>query len=69
MTRMDLNSIVQQAKDFAGKNPDKVREGIDKVEAMVNEKTGNNYADQVKHGADAVEGQLGVPADGADGSK
>ncbi|MBD2759464.1 antitoxin [Yimella sp. cx-573] len=58
---MDFKSIIAKAKDFAGKNPDKVRGGIDKAEAVVNEKTGNRYADKVKQGADAVEGQLGLP--------
>lgn len=57
---MDLKSIIAKAKGFASKNPDKVRQGIDKAEAVVNEKTGNKYADQVKKGADAVEDQLGV---------
>lgn len=57
---MDLNKIIAKAKEFAGKNPDKVRDGIDKAEAVVNEKTGGKYSDQIKKGADAVEDQLGV---------
>lgn len=57
---MDFKNINAKAKDFAGKNPDKVRDGIDKAEAVVNEKTGGKYSDQIKKGADAVEGQLGV---------
>lgn len=59
---MDLKSIIAKAKSFASKNPDKVRQGIDKAEAVVNEKTGNKYSDQVSKGADAVEDQLGVDA-------
>jgi hypothetical protein len=57
---MDFNKIIAKAKEFAGKNPDKVRQGIDKAEAVVNQKTGGKYSDQIKKGADAVEGQLGI---------
>lgn len=62
--RMDFKSIIAKAKDFAGKNPDKVRGGIDKAESVINEKTGNKYADKVKQGGDALEDQLGVPDQG-----
>ncbi|GAB3581102.1 antitoxin [Calidifontibacter terrae] len=58
---MDLNSLISKAKDFARKNPDKVRQGVDKAETIVNEKTGGKFADQIHKGGDAVEGQLGVP--------
>lgn len=58
---MDFNSLINKAKDFARKNPDKVRQGLDRAENMANERTGGKYADQIKKGGDAVETQLGVP--------
>lgn len=58
---MNFTSIIAKAKNYAAKNPDKVRDGIDKAEAAVNAKTGNKYAGKVRQGADALEDQLGVP--------
>ncbi|SEW30601.1 MT0933-like antitoxin protein [Austwickia chelonae] len=58
---MDFSSLVNKAKGFAQDNPDKVRAGLDKVEDVVNERTGGKYADQVAKGAGAVENALGVP--------
>ena len=58
---MDFKNIIAKAKDFAGKNPDKVRDGIDKAEAVVDEKTGGKYSAQVDQAGDWVEGQLGLP--------
>ena len=47
---------------FSGE-ADKVRDGVDKVEELVNRKTGGKYADQVAKGAVAAENALGVPGE------
>ncbi|MBB2891928.1 antitoxin [Flexivirga oryzae] len=62
---VDFSSLVQKAKDFARKNPDKVREGVSKAEDVVDEKTGGKYESQVNAAGEQVEKQLGVqPEDG-----
>ncbi|WP_162872752.1 antitoxin [Austwickia chelonae] len=58
---MDFSSLVNKAKSFAQDNPEKVRAGLDKVEDVVNERTGGKYAEQVAKGAGVVENALGVP--------
>ena len=60
---MDFKNIIAKAKDFAGKNPDKVRDGIDKAEAVVNEKTGGKYSDKIQQGQEKAKDAL----DGLDG--
>ncbi len=42
-----FDSIKDKAKDFAGKNPDKVDQGIDKAGDAVDAKTGGQHADKV----------------------
>ncbi len=60
---VDFGGLMKKAKDLAGKNPEKVRAGLDKVETVVNDRTGGKYADQVAKGAGAVENALGVPGE------
>ncbi|QQS01303.1 MAG: antitoxin [Austwickia sp.] len=60
---MDVKGLIAKAKDLARSNPDKVRSGVDKVEEVVNRKTGGKYADQVAKGAAAAENALGVPGE------
>ena len=60
---VDFKGLIDKAKDFAKNNPDKVRTGMDKVEEVVNRKTGGKYADQVAKGAAAAENALGVPGE------
>lgn len=60
---MDVKGWIAKAKDLAGSNPDKVRTGVDKVEEIVNRKTGGKYADQIAKGAAAAENALGVPGE------
>lgn len=60
---VDVKGLIDKAKAFARSNPDKVRGGVDKVEELVNRKTGGKYADQVAKGAAAAENALGVPGE------
>lgn len=62
---MNFTSIIAKAKNYAAKNPDKVRDGIDKAEAAVNAKTGNKYAGKVRQGRRRPRG----PARGAGRSR
>lgn len=68
---VDFNQILQKVKEFARKNPDKVRDGIDKAEDVANAKTGGKYDTQVRSAGDQVEKQLGVPPEdkGAGGNQ
>ncbi|WP_033289610.1 antitoxin [Amycolatopsis jejuensis] len=56
-------SFFDQAKDkiqeFAGKNPDKVGEGIDKAADFADEKTGGKHSDQIQSGADKLKERFG----------
>ncbi|WP_151526056.1 antitoxin [Serinicoccus kebangsaanensis] len=51
------------AGDYAQDNPDKARSMIDKVEDLIDDKTGGRYADAVDRGGDWVEKQLGLPTE------
>ncbi|AKU16159.1 antitoxin [Luteipulveratus mongoliensis] len=58
---MAITDLINKAKQWASKNPDKARQAIDKVEDAVDSKTGGKYRAQVDKAGDAVGGQLGVP--------
>lgn len=60
---VDFGGLINKAKSFASKNPGRVRAGLDKVEGVVNDRTGGKYADQIAKGAGAVENALGVPGE------
>lgn len=55
--------LVGQARHAAGRNPDKVRDGLGKAEQFVNKKTGGKFADAVAKGRQGVQGALGVTGD------
>lgn len=57
---VDFNGLVQKAKDFAKKNPDKVRDGLTKAEGVIGSKTGGKFDSQIHSAGDQVEKQLGV---------
>ncbi|GGB37535.1 hypothetical protein GCM10011492_30360 [Flexivirga endophytica] len=57
---VDFGNLVNKAKDFASKNPDKVRDGLDKAEDAISSKTGGKYDSQIHSAGDKVEQQLGV---------
>ena len=56
----DFKSLINKAKDLAGKHPDQVSKGVDKGEDFAENKLGDKYDSQIKKGGDMVEGQLGV---------
>lgn len=60
---VDFGSLIGKAKDFASKNPDKVKQGAAKLEQIVDEKTGGKYNSQIHQGVEKAEEQLGVPQD------
>jgi len=63
---VDFGSILNKAKDFARKNPDKVRAGMSKAEATISSKTGGKYDSQIHSAGDKVEQQLDVGEPGVD---
>ncbi len=60
---MDFNEILDEAKKLAGEHPDQAKSALDKAEGLLDERTGGKFADQIKKGGDALEGQLGLPPD------
>lgn len=60
---VNVKGLIDKAKDLARSNPDKIRTGVDKVEEIVNRKTGGKYTDQIAKGAAAAENALGVPSE------
>ena len=62
---MDFNEIVDEAKKLAGEHPEQAREALEKAEDILDERTAGKFSDQIKQGGDALEGQLGLPADQA----
>lgn len=61
---MALADLINKAKSWASGNPDKARSAIDKVEDIVDSKTGGKYRDKVDKAGDALGGQLGIPKEG-----
>lgn len=51
--------FLDKAKEFAGKNPDKVQSGIDKAGDMFDEKTGGKHAEHTDKVQDKVGDYLG----------
>ena len=51
--------FLDKAKEFAGKNPDKVQSGIDKAGDMFDEKTGGKHAEHVDKAQDAARKRFG----------
>lgn len=43
-------SIIDKLKELVGKNPDRVKGGIDKAGDMFDQRTGGKYADHVDKG-------------------
>jgi hypothetical protein len=63
----NFGKLVDQAKKLAGKHPDQVNKGVDKVENAAGEKTGGKYDSQIREGGDRAEGYLGTQDQGAQG--
>lgn len=58
----NLSGIVNSLRRLAGSNPDAVRGGLDKVEGVINSKTGGKYADKLAQGRRGVDSAIGVPS-------
>jgi hypothetical protein len=56
---VDLGGFADKAKKFAGENPDKVGQGIERGGDMVDERTGNKYQDQVDQAQERAGGLVG----------
>ncbi|MQA87659.1 MAG: antitoxin [Streptosporangiales bacterium] len=55
-----LDRLREKAKQFAGKNPEKMQRGIDRAAQKADEKTGGKYSEQINRGAaKAKEGEQG----------
>lgn len=51
-------SLMDQAKGFAEKNPEKVDQAVEKVGELINDKTGGKFADQIDQAEEAIKGKL-----------
>ncbi len=58
---VNIGGLFEKAKQAMQSNPDKVRDGLDKVEDLIDKKTGGQYKDKITQGADALEDALGLP--------
>ncbi|HEY3708922.1 MAG TPA: antitoxin [Amycolatopsis sp.] len=45
----------EKIQEFAGHNPDKVEQGVDKAAQFADEKTGGKHSDQINQGADKLK--------------
>lgn len=59
---VNINGLIQKAKQVVRDNPDKVRSGLDKVEQALDKGTGGKYHDKIAKGSDMLGGALGVPS-------
>lgn len=55
--------MLDEAKQLATDHPDQAKTVLDKAEGILDERTGSQFTDQIHQGGDALEGQLGLPAD------
>jgi hypothetical protein len=60
---MGIGDYVDNAKDLAAGNSDKVKDGIDKGADVADDKTDGKYSGQIDQGADAAKDAI----DGLDG--
>lgn len=54
-----FNELKQKAQDVLAQHPDKVQQGIDKVEDFADKRTRGKYSDQIAKGADLLKQRLG----------
>lgn len=54
----NFGELINKVKQMAGQHPDQVAKGLDKVEDLVDQKTGGKYGDQIHKGGDAAEKYL-----------
>ena len=55
---VDIGGFADKAKNFAGENPDKVEQGIQRGGDMVDDHTGNKFQDQVDQAHEHAGGLL-----------
>ncbi len=55
--------LFDKAKDLAGEHSEQVDQGIEKGGDMVDEKTGDKYADKIDQGQQMAEDKLGAGQD------
>jgi hypothetical protein len=60
----DFGELVNKAKNMASEHPDQVATGVDKLEELVDKKTGGQYSDQIESAGNAVENFLGTQEPG-----
>jgi len=56
---------LDKIKDYAKGNPKQAEEAIEKVEDVIDQRTGGKYSDQIDRGGDALKDKLGLPDDPA----
>jgi hypothetical protein len=54
----DFKSLINKAKELAGKHPDQVHSGVQKGEDFADDKLGGKYGDKVDQAGDKVEDYL-----------
>ncbi|HHT31637.1 MAG TPA: antitoxin [Corynebacterium sp.] len=59
-------SLIDKAKKFIGDNPDKVRQGIEKVGDQIDKRTGGKYADKIDRVQAEAANRLGDNSAGTD---
>lgn len=57
---MGIGDFIDKAKDLAQGHEDQVTGAVDKVEGVINEKTGGGHEGMIAKGADALENKLGI---------
>lgn len=57
----NIDGIVGKIKQAAQQNPEKVRDGLAKVESLVDSKTGGKYREQMAKGSEMLTKTLGIP--------
>lgn len=55
-------SLIDKAKKFINDNPDKVRQGIDKIGDAIDQRTGGKYAGKIDRVQDEAAKRLGDDA-------
>ncbi|MGH3780896.1 MAG: antitoxin [Pseudonocardiaceae bacterium] len=54
-----FGELKDKAQQLASQHPDKVEQGIDKVEHYADEKSGGKHSEQIDKGADQLKRHLG----------
>jgi len=64
--RRPMTNWIDKAKDFITGHPEEAKDAVEKVEDLLNEKTGGKYSERIDQGSDALSEQFGLPADPED---